>query len=183
MEGVRHLDRTVALGRLVVGLVGLVWGFSLQSLFLSFSVPVSQQEIPRGDKLIEFQAEGGRGIAMTGGISIRVTLISSNRFLETTGARGDSYLCLLSDVLWCSYCYLFIVGKYYLRMLANRRKRRGENHLSRHLCGIEVGSPEISACDHHPTTTPRAPMLEIILHPTFVVRLYFYIIAFVACGI
>jgi hypothetical protein len=58
---------------------------------------------------------------------IRVTLISLNRFLKTIKARGDSYLYLLSNVLWCSYYYLFIVRKYYLRMLISRRKRRGEN--------------------------------------------------------
>jgi hypothetical protein len=58
VEGVRHPDRVVALGRSVAR---LVWGFSLESSFLSFSVPVSRREI---------QAEGGRGTAMTGGIII-----------------------------------------------------------------------------------------------------------------
>jgi hypothetical protein len=66
MEGVRHLDRALALGRFMVG---LVWGFSLGSSFLSFSVPVQQQEIAGGDEPIKLQAEGGRGIATTGGVS------------------------------------------------------------------------------------------------------------------
>jgi hypothetical protein len=39
--------------------VGLVWGFLLESSFLSFSVPVSRQEIQAGE---------GRGTAKTGDI-------------------------------------------------------------------------------------------------------------------
>jgi hypothetical protein len=66
VEGIRHLNRAVALRRSVVG---FFWGFSLESSFLSFSVPVPQQQIARGDEPIEFQAEGGRGIAMTEGYS------------------------------------------------------------------------------------------------------------------
>jgi hypothetical protein len=52
----------------------VLWKIRLEDVPDKGEHPVSQQEIPRGDKLIEFQAEGGGGMAMTGGIAIRVTL-------------------------------------------------------------------------------------------------------------
>ena len=88
VDRVRHLVRGVAVGSSVVG---LVWGFSLDFSFLSFSVPYGRNL--GGSEPIELQAEGRRGTAMREDLAIDNTT-SAVRELEKMQLEG--LLCSLS---------------------------------------------------------------------------------------